>query len=103
MDDILFQELSDQAKRVAGTDNNDAHDLIDDIVVMIQSHHVRGTSVFDISHILLDLALAMNMKMAHLDDASAFAKFTRDQGETMRKIISEHWPPPDRTKWPYNQ
>lgn len=73
---------------------------IDEIYATYKKYYDRGLEPRQISHILLDAALAMMIASRDLGQAALFSEFVRDSGDRTRKTIGRHWPPIDKESWP---
>lgn len=97
----LYSKVADRAKNVAANGNPQIEEYIEDVLAITAKYHANGLDLQYSARTLVEITFSMMMLMAHLEDSEAFACHVRDDAETTRKIISEHWPPPDQTKWPY--
>lgn len=101
MDYDVYCAIVERVKEIAGEDDGTKHAFIEDIMAVCKRYHDEGMNLPLSARTLVFTASSMMVLMADLEDAEAFARYVRDGAETTRKIISEHWPPPERTKWPY--
>ncbi|MCV0381731.1 hypothetical protein [Nitratireductor sp.] len=74
---------------------------VDEIAEIWARLKAQGIYPFDFARICQDFADQLMLTHTELEDCEEFARSSRDSYEKMRKIISEHWPPPDQTLWPY--
>lgn len=100
MSSDLYSKASVRAKHIAANGNPQIEDYIDEIVSVSRRYHMQGLDIQFSARSLVEAAFAIMIVMTHLDDSEAFARHIRDSAETTRKIISEHWPPPDPAQWP---
>ena len=87
---------------ISPTDETElCRDFIRDIVRTCEAYHQQGLDVQHATRLLHVIALNKAGTLMALPDAEALARFARNTSEATRKIISEHWPPPDHKRWPY--
>ncbi len=75
---------------------------IDEISSSYKRYYNRGLETNQISHILLEIAIAMMIASRDLDSAATFADYVRGVGDRTCKILARHWPPIDKENWPFD-
>lgn len=76
--------------------------FLDDLLAVVQASHRAGRQHKHMACMLYELSYQLMTKAAHnMDDTLAFCRYAARSAERSRRIVSEHWPPPDITKFPY--
>ena len=101
MNNDLYGKACDRAKHIGANGDPQTEKYIEDVMALTAEYHRNGLDLQYSARTLVEITFAMMMSMTHLEDCEAFACHVRDSAENTRKIISEHWPPPDPTLWPY--
>jgi len=98
----VYRAISDRVKDIMGPDDDKTNAFIEALVPVCKAHIEQGLDTAILAHTLVNTSFSVMALRETLEECEHFAKVTRNNAETSRKIIREHWPPPDRTKWPYS-
>lgn len=97
MNDDNYKAIAENAKRMFlppreqhGQDTTQLANFIDELTALHQKYSTEGQSIFDSSHVLLEMSISTMMKMGHADSIVSYMRYVKSSGDSALKAIEQH-------------
>lgn len=97
MDTDIYKTIAENAKKMFlppreehGLDTTQLSNFIDDLTALHQKYNDDGQTIFDSSHVLLEMSISTMMKMGHSSKVVNFARYVKRSGDSALRSIEQH-------------